>query len=99
MVIVWASAEEWRARLGIWIYSFSMDREVPKRFSKSAIDSSVRTGHLLEYMMGKESKASLALGYSRLLEGFFSLKGEQPPWKEDTKVKKGSLTLVRGHLP
>ena len=57
MVIVSASAEEWKARLGIWIQYFSMDREVPKRFSKSAIDSSVRTGHLLEYRVGKESKS------------------------------------------
>ena len=61
MVMVSASAEEWKARLGIWIHSFSMDREVPKRFSKSAIDSSVRTGHLLEDMVGKEGKSGFGI--------------------------------------
>lgn len=47
-----ASAEEWRARLGIWIQCCFMDREVLKRFSKAAIDSSVRMADLLEDMVG-----------------------------------------------
>ena len=52
MVIVPAPAEEWRARLGIWIQCSFMDREVLKRFSEAAVDSSVRTADLLEDMVG-----------------------------------------------
>ena len=77
IVIVSASAEEWRARLGIWMQFSSMDREVPKHFSKAAIDSSVRTADLFEDMVGQERKSGFGI-WSCARRVFFSNK-EKPP--------------------